>query len=612
MDKVKKTRVVDNDKKKSSGDDVNSKKENNNSINNGDIEKINDSKRVLEKKEDSVEELKNQLRVLMDSLATLSAEKSRMEASFQTDRRQLRVERDEYEKIIKDLKEKLKRTQHNVQSEVEHVKYKLIMERHEREKEYADNSAMIKELQRLVTDERRAKESLEQQLKELKKQANNKTQSKVLEAELEIANNKLKEAEAAERKRAIAAEQQSKALEAVHEARVVGLETRLAELSETVGGYERLRQIDQHAIQKLKDQLSDLQLHEHRDHSDVDFTEDPNKIAAKIRELYARLLDMNNQENSLVNMKEFLKSLDLYSINEDTNEYKEKYELLQRDFDIYKEQMSIKLQSLESNFHIDNKDNKNDSSEVNLIKTYCKNLEERVRILTKELNYRESEMQMKMGLQSQQFHEERTKFELILSQKESEYRGKISDLEHQLLRQRERSFAVIEEKDQEVRTLKSSIRNMLMKKDSSLLSTIESKAGLNEKTSEPITDFVSAMLSVDNPPLLHYAQELSRREIQVAGLRKQNSELENNLRENQRDLLAITQRHADEIKSMEAKISRLEACKSREGANLEYLKNVVVNYLTSSDSSSRKHMLNAIATVLRFNNEEMEKIQRLK
>ncbi|XP_057342043.1 GRIP and coiled-coil domain-containing protein 1 isoform X1 [Microplitis mediator] len=640
MDKNKKTRVVDNDKKKSSDDDARARTEKKSLTNNGDIEKTTDGKGVVEKKEESIEGLKSQLRVLMDSLATLSAEKSRMEANFQADRRQLRIERDEYEKTIKDLKEKLKKTQHSVQSEVEHYKYKLIMERHEREKEHVDNSAMIKELQRLVTDERRAKESLEQQIKELKKQANNKTQSKVLEAELEIANNKLKEAEAAvnetppmllslqteiaglrkhhriaiheERKRAAAAEQQSKALEAIHEARVVGLETRLAELSDTVGGYERLRQIDQHAIQKLKDQLSELQLHEHRDHVDVEFTEDPNKIAAKIRELYARLLDMNNQENSLVNMKEFLKSLDLHSINEDMNEYKEKYESLQRDFEIYKEQMSIKLKSLESNLHGDNKDNKNDSSEVNLIKTYSKNLEERIRMLTKELNYRENEMQMKMELQSQQFNEERTKFNLILSQKESEYRGKISDLEHQLLRQRERSFAVIEEKDQEIRTLKSSIRTMLLKKDSNLLSTIDSKSGFNDKSPEPIADFVSAMLSVDNPPLLHYAQELSRREIQVAGLRKQNSELENNLRENQRDLLAVTQRHADEIKSLEAKISRLEACKSREGANLEYLKNVVVNYLTSSDPSSRKHMLNAIATVLRFNNEEMEKIQRLK
>lgn len=71
------------------------------------------------------------------------------------------------------------------------------MERHEREKEQADNSSMIKELQRIVTDERRIKETLEQQIKELKNQMANKTQNKSLEAELEIANNKLKQAEAA-------------------------------------------------------------------------------------------------------------------------------------------------------------------------------------------------------------------------------------------------------------------------------------------------------------------------------------------------------------------------------------------------------------------------------
>jgi hypothetical protein len=41
-------------------------------------------------------------------------------------------------------------------------------------------------------------------------------------------------------------------LAAVHEERVVNLEARLAELSETVGNYDRLRQQDQMAIQKLK------------------------------------------------------------------------------------------------------------------------------------------------------------------------------------------------------------------------------------------------------------------------------------------------------------------------------------------------------------------------
>lgn len=56
-------------------------------------------------------------------------------------------------------------------------------------------------------------------------------------------------------------------------------------------------------------------------------------------------------------------------------------------------------------------------------------------------------------------------------------------------------------------------------------------------------------------------------------------------------------------------ICRLEACKSREGANLEYLKNVFINYLTTNDASSKRHMLNAISTVLRFTPDELSKVK---
>jgi len=45
-----------------------------------------------------VEQLKNQLSVLMNQLTTLSAEKSKMEANFQIDKKQLRNERDEVRK----------------------------------------------------------------------------------------------------------------------------------------------------------------------------------------------------------------------------------------------------------------------------------------------------------------------------------------------------------------------------------------------------------------------------------------------------------------------------------------------------------------------------------
>lgn len=52
-------------------------------------------------------------------------------------------------------------------------------------------------------------------------------------------------------------------------------------------------------------------------------------------------------------------------------------------------------------------------------------------------------------------------------------------------------------------------------------------------------------------------------------------------------------------------LHRLERSKSREGANLEYLKNVTLSYLTSSDPQSKKKMLNAIGAVLRFDDNEI-------
>lgn len=54
--------------------------------------------------------------------------------------------------------------------------------------------------------------------------------------------------------------------------------------------------------------------------------------------------------------------------------------------------------------------------------------------------------------------------------------------------------------------------------------------------------------------------------------------------------------------------SRLERSKSREGANLEYLKNVTLSYLTTSDPQSKKKMLNAIGAVLRFDDSEINLI----
>ncbi|XP_046435152.1 GRIP and coiled-coil domain-containing protein 1 isoform X1 [Neodiprion fabricii] len=612
---------------------------------------------------ETVEQLKTQLSALMNSLATLSAEKSKMEANFQSDKKQLRTEREEYEKVIRELREKLKQAQKEIRSEVEHVKYKLIMERHEREKEQADHSAMIKyiyltcmkiafdhcwELQRLLNDERCAKEQLENQVRDLKINVASKEQSKLLEAELEIARNKLKQAEAAaketpplllslqsemaslkqqhrnaiqeEQKRASAAEQQARILAMTHESRVAGLEARLAELSETVGGYDRLRHQDQQAIQKLKDQLANLQGAGCKDEETGRFENDPEEIAAKIKKLYARMSDLANQDKSS-DIKNLLGKLNLRDVNEDL-EYKEKFEKLEQEFEDFKLKTSAQLRHAIPDSSLNKERDKITASEsnesgnyklqLNAAKLQVKNLEERLRRSHADIINKEKECKSQLENQQQLLREERLKSERSLSLKENEFRGKISTLEHQLQRQRERTLVLIQEKDQEIQTLKSSFHALLPKKASSGDQEDRSKSPTPDNISEPAVDLVTGLLTADSPPMLHYAQELARREVQVSGLRKSNMKMEADIREKHREYIKATERHREELKRLENEVTRLKAYKSREGANLEYLKNVVLNYLLTNDASSKRHMLNAISTILHFTPEEVEKIRHLK
>ncbi|XP_011053371.1 PREDICTED: GRIP and coiled-coil domain-containing protein 1-like isoform X2 [Acromyrmex echinatior] len=586
---------------------------------------------------ETIEQLKNQLDMLMNQLATLSAEKSKMEANFQIDKKQLRSERDECEKVIKDLKDRLKKAQNINHSEIEHVKCKLIMERHEREKEHSDLVKKIKELQKLLYDEQRSKEQLEGQLKT---HLANKTQCKILEAELEITKTKLKQAEEAaketpplllslqaemavmkkqhlnaireEQKRAAAAEQQARGSVIIHETRVAGLEARLAELSEIVGGYDRLRQQDQLAIQKLKDQLAALQ---NTEHCEVVISNNhPEEIISKIKSLYTRLLDFDNKKKDSAYVKSLLNSLDLRDEHPD---YKEKYGALLQEFEDYKHQTMCKynmssnvLRSTQQQRHTLSlmHDKDHDKTQLNLLKVHNSNLEERIRMINNEMLNKEKILQEQLEHQQKLFQEERSKLEQTLHQKDNEYRNRISILEQQLLRQRERSMALVEEKDKEIMTLKASFRALLPNKETAMT---ENKTHLKryENTIEPVTDLVTGLLANDSPPILHYTQELARKEVQVSSSRKKILELEATLREQQREMFHMKEQQQEEIKRLKAHITRLEACKSREGANLEYLKNVFINYLTTNDVSSKRHMLNAISTVLRFTPDELSKIK---
>lgn len=55
---------------------------------------------------------------------------------------------------------------------------------------------------------------------------------------------------------------------------------------------------------------------------------------------------------------------------------------------------------------------------------------------------------------------------------------------------------------------------------------------------------------------------------------------------------------------LKQEIQRLDRNKSREGVNLEYLKNIVYKYMTAPDAASRQSIFTAIATILHFSPQE--------
>jgi len=116
-------------------------------------------------------------------------------------------------------------------------------------------------------------------------------------------------------------------------------------------------------------------------------------------------------------------------------------------------------------------------------------------------------------------------------------------------------MALVEEKDKEILTLKASFRAFLPNKETA---AIEDKTHLKryENTIEPVNDLVTGLLTNDSPPILHYTQELARKEVQVSSSRKKILELEATLREQQREMLHMKEQQQEEIKRLKAHITR--------------------------------------------------------
>ncbi|XP_045447516.1 GRIP and coiled-coil domain-containing protein 1 [Melitaea cinxia] len=567
------------------------------------------SLKALNRTESNEDASKDSIAALTLSLSTLTAEKARMEEAFQADKK---VTRDKYENMIASMREETKTLVQQHLAEVGNLKAKIAYEIQEREKERADHSAMLKELHMKLNNERKTKEKLEDKVEHNSEsqasQAELEKRVRDLNSSLEASQRRLQRAEARtvetpallvrlqqklalleqshsiaireEQIKAKRAEESARKICARQEERVALLEGKLAELSQTIGEYDLLRRRDQQLIQQLRDSLNGRLLDKiasngveenqisETDNEKLADSEYLQTIIDKIHILKKELIAENDKLGNPIDLSAIFK-LDGYENFH--SKCRQEYDELKNEFDNYKLH-NAKVR--ESGQEVE--------SEIEDLKSEIAVLKEKVETYMLLL---EDEKQDKFD--SLRLHEEKLKSEKEYHKEVvSDLKTRIQSLEKQVQTQRDRYETLLEETDNYIRSRNDRSRKVSTEdgnfKDGHMV--------LNDGTAPP--------------HLLHYAHELARKDLDITQLRREKHVLEGQYRDCQRDATIEKERFKEVLRTLKEEIDRLRRSQSREGANLEYLKNVVMAYLMSSDYAGRKHMLNAIAAVLHFTDSE--------
>ncbi|KAG1650904.1 GRIP and coiled-coil domain-containing protein 1 [Nymphon striatum] len=628
-----------------------------------------------------VGKLRHQITTLTNALSTLSAEKARMESSFQADKKRLRQEKEESYAKLEIEKVENDRIYDELKKELNELKMRLKTQQQDRDKEESNHALMLRELQTMVSTERMSKEYLQEKLdeaqaslkerdKKLDKTVEYERKLQVMSEELETLRKRLQKSEDIaskpspmlmdlqsqmgemkqeikktsltsdenqhrieltaldaqhvisfqhERLRADEAENKLMCGAGANEDRVAALELKLSELSILIGNYDRMRIQDQQAILKLKERVAQLDLENATlakaakaiSNSATKEASEINESHLTVQELLVRISKLkgllkvaNHRAEIPVNTDDVLKT-DFFNVIQSQTVVEPNHSQCQLDLQNVKEEFeNYKLKNqavLKKNI----KDGGN-MEEVNNSKKQISEMKEKIIILRFQLENEEFAHKKYVDELKESFAHTEDNLTKKMIGIEDGCKLKICTIEKQMQGQRERTMTLLEEKDEELNDLKLS-SNTYRK---------ERKLKRNEMTgcSEKTDKFengseVMSMLSnskranKSETQILHYQQEISRQDVEIKSLRKAKRDLESSLREIQNVSIAKEEKYCDRLYDLQSKLGRLElGCK--ESANLEYLKNVVVNFMCSTNANVKLHMLKAIAAVLHFTPKE--------
>nr|CAH0098978.1 unnamed protein product [Daphnia galeata] len=593
------------------------------------------------KERDTIRQLKTQLTTLSESLATITAEKSRIEANFQQDRKRLLMDKEMLEKKVAAACNQAEIASQLFKQQLSELKSNLSSEKSDRSRESTTNQVILRELQKTIAEERQKRESLELELNSksrLSHQASNQSSNQLevaerkfrdLSNELESTKMKLIAAEQKlqqpshlmqlqnemadlkihhrlaiqqEQRNALEAKEDARKLAEAHEKRVASLEASLAEFSERIGSYDRLRQQDLATVSKLKEQLNTMQNTPSppSNYNEEEF--DVEKIIDKITSLKNRLMEVSRWSNANINLSAIFELDNVDSSNSDHHEACQlELQQLKQELEWYKREEKVSdLQTVVVTVP---------TEEVNQMRV-------QIQFLRSEIEHSEEEHKDSLRSIQESWAKERTEWKDEMSQMERTCRVRIADMEQQLQKQRERSLTLLQEKDEELLNLRESLNI----KNKSALSLPPVTSTTTQKTTdsndewnwpESLAPLASMTLgaSASGGQILHYVEELARKEGEIVGLRRSKNQLEASLREMQMAFVTMEHKVAEQKQHLHEELARLERNQSREGANLEYLKNVLLEFFLRSDPSSQSHMFNAIAACLHFSPKEIQRVR---
>lgn len=398
------------------------------------------------------------------------------------------------------------------------------------------------------------------------------------------------------------------------------LEGQVSQVSELLGTYEKAKQKDQAVIQKLKDRIVQLDLENKtlaiaassRAPADVHLEEtnlDVNVLKDKMEKL-KKLLQAAAKKSQPALDIEKLCELELPKGSEAGDGekatalyYQQELKQLKEEFERYKMRAQVVLKNKSA------KDG-NVAKELEEAQEQLADLKEKYVALQLAAEDTEKRHQQDMEAKSKELSRLQQIHKQELERCQLEYRERALKLEEEMHKQRDRALAVLAEKDQELEQLRSLTLPYGLQGSKNYLASGTTSSDSPGSDSSEILPQALHLSASSEPTFFLYAEQLARKEVEIGALRKQKHKLEMQVHQLQEKILVEEEKHREEVSSLHSEIEKNFRDKSREGANLEYLKNIVFRFLTLPDSLGRQQTLTAILTILHFSPEEKQAIAK--